>query len=85
MDTPGGPVRLVLVPRGVRVSLLAGDRVVGPVAADAVISDVEDEVLMSDGLAEELGIVLIAIASGLWRPVDDPPGTRRESVESEYW
>ena len=85
MDSPGGPLRLVLVPRGVRVSLLAGDRVVGPVAADAVISDIEDEVLISDKLAEELGIVLIAIASGIWRLADDPPDTRRESVEPEYW
>ena len=85
MDTPGGPVRLLLVPRGVEVTLLAGDREVGPVAADAVISDIEDEVLISDRLAEELGIVLLAIASGEWRLADDPPTVRRRSAEPQYW
>jgi len=85
MGTAAGPARMTMVRRGARVTLLAGDREVGPVTVDVVISGAEEEVLLSDQLSEKLGIVLLAIASGRWRLADDPPGKIRTTVEPEFW
>jgi hypothetical protein len=52
--------------------VITGDREVGPKLADVLISSTEEEVLISDKLAEEFGIVLLAIGSGKWRFIDDP-------------
>jgi len=67
------------------VWVVAGDREVGPSQADAIISPIEEEVLISDELAEELGLVLLAIGSGKWRLADDPPDMVRYSEKPQYW
>jgi hypothetical protein len=46
--------------------VVTSDREVDPKLSDAMISLIE-EVLISDKLAEELGLVLLAIGSGKWR------------------
>jgi hypothetical protein len=43
----------------------------------------EHEVLISDALAEALGIEIVAPRSGLWRLSGDP--ALRKSVQPEYW
>ncbi len=43
----------------------------------------EYEVIISDSLAEELGIELFKPKKGLWRLHGEK--TLRESVESQYW
>jgi hypothetical protein len=53
--TAGGPVRNYVVPNSLEVWVLGGDRVVGPVVSDAVISNVELEALINDKLAGALG------------------------------
>ena len=76
-------MRNYLVPRALEVYVLAGDRVVGPVRCDAMISLLEYEVLISDALAEELGIVILAPKTGLWR-FRDEDGVRT-SEAPQYW
>jgi hypothetical protein len=83
VGTAGGPVRNYLVPRALEVYVLAGDRVVGPVRCDAMISLLEYEVLISDALAEELGIVILAPKTGLWRFRDED--RVRTSEAPQYW
>jgi hypothetical protein len=85
VGTAGGPSRVLLVRDALDVWVLAGDREVGPRQADAIISPIEEEVLISDKLAEELGLVLLAIGSGKWRFADDPPDKVRYSEKPQYW
>jgi hypothetical protein len=69
----------------VDVWVSAGDGEVGPRSADVIISATETEVLISDKLAEDLGIVLIAPGSGKWKFADDPPDVIRYSERPQYW
>ena len=62
----GSRTRLVRIPRAVKVSVVAEDRVVGPVEADLVIAEAADEPLVSDRLADALGISIVAAGEGLW-------------------
>jgi hypothetical protein len=65
--------------------VVTGDREVGPRYVDVMISPVEEEVLISDKLAEEFGLVLLAIGSGKWRFADDPLDKVRYSEKPQYW
>jgi hypothetical protein len=85
VGTAGGPVRVFLVRETLHVWVITGDREVGPKLADVLISSTEEEVLISDKLAEEFGIVLLAIGSGKWRFIDDPPDKVRYSEKPQYW
>jgi len=85
LGTAGGPVRLVLVREALEVWAVTGDREVGPRVADALVSLIEEEVLINDKLTEELGIVLLAAGSGKWRFADDPPDRVRYSERPQYW
>jgi hypothetical protein len=55
---------MFIVRDALEVWVVAGDRSVGPRVADALISGVEEEVLINDKLVEELGIVIVATGSG---------------------
>lgn len=83
VGTAGGPVRNYLIPKALDVYVLAGDRTVGPVKCDAMISLIEYEVLISDVLIEELGVVLLAPKTGLWRFKDED--RVRVSEAPQYW
>jgi hypothetical protein len=85
VGTAGGPSRVFLVRDALDVWVLTDDREVGPKLSDAIISLIEEEVLISDKLAEELGLVLLAIGSGKWRFFDDPPDKVRYSEKPQYW
>lgn len=67
----------------VEVKMELEDRETPWVTARAVSVPGEYEVLISDALAEALGIEIIAPRSGLWRLSGDP--TLRRSVAPEYW
>lgn len=83
--TAGGPVRNYVVRDALEVCVDAGDRTKGPVSCDAIISNLEFEVLINDKLGGELGIVLLDLAKGKWKFYDDPWETTRESVPPQYW
>lgn len=78
--TVSGRVKLTYIPKGAGVSVSTEDRVVGPVRAHAVVSTIESEVLISDKLADELGISIIRAGAGEWRFTDDPQDKTRKSV-----
>jgi len=82
LGTAGGPVRNYLIPRIAEVYVEAGDRRVGPVISDIVISHFEYEVLISDKLGGELGIVILDLR-GKWRFKDEDKV--RETVSPQYW
>ncbi len=85
VGTAGGPVRVFLVREALQAWVVTGDREVGPKLVDVMISPTEEEVLISDVLAEEFGIVLLAIGSGKWRFIDDPLDKVRYSEKPQYW
>ena len=80
--TAGGPTRVYLVPQSLEVSVDAGDRIVGPVKCDAVVSTTEYEVLISDILGSNLGIVILDLR-GKWRFTDED--TVRVTEPPQYW
>jgi len=79
----GAVVSAFLVREPVSVSVLAGDREVGPAAATAVITPGEDEVILSDRLIDALGIVLLRPGEGVWRLADEE--LLRRSERPERW
>jgi len=85
LGTAGGPSRMYLVKNGLDVSILVGGEARNKTVCDALISDIEEEVLINDKLGEELGIVIERMASGDWRLSTDTPEVRRKSEKPEYW
>jgi len=81
----GGVVSLYLVPRAASVILKARDRDTKSVPVHVVISDKENEVLLSDKLLDALNIELKRPGAGIWKFLDDPPDRERVSESPEYW
>jgi hypothetical protein len=84
-DTAGGPISMHVYPKACRVVAIEPDRMSKEVVSDLVVSPVEKEVLMSDALIEELGIIILSPRSGLWRFSDDPVEKVRHSYPPEYY
>lgn len=84
-DTAGGPISLQVYPGACRVTVLEEDRRSKSVHADLAVSPIEREILMSDALTEELGIIILSPKSGLWRFTDDPPDKTRQSHPPQYY
>jgi len=82
VGTAGGPVRNYLVPKAAEVIVETEDRRVGPVVCDVMISSIEYEVLISDKLGGELGIVILDLR-GKWRFSDEDKV--RETQQPQYW
>ena len=55
------------------------------VNAVAVVSSGEKEVLLSDKLIDELGIIILKPGEGLWRHIDDPSERIRRSQKKQEW
>ncbi len=81
--TVAGPVRLYVLPGSVEVWVEEPDVASPRVVCDALISDVEREVLISDYLAGELGIIAEDFKLGYWRLRDDPERRLRKSYKPE--
>ena len=81
--TAGGIVHLYAVPRALLVKVVVEDRETPSVEANALVNPLDDEVLVSDHLAEDLGIQILYPRRGLWRFVDDDPNKVRESVKPD--
>ena len=82
VGTAGGPVRNYFVPGATEVYVVTSDRVVGPAKCDVMISHLEYEVLISDVLGSELGIVILDLR-GKWRFRDEDKV--RETEPPQYW
>lgn len=82
VGTAGGPVRNYIVSRALQVYVETEDRRVGPIECDAMISLLEYEVLISDMLGGELGIVILDLR-GRWRFADEDKV--RSTEPPRYW
>jgi len=82
--TPAGAVKLYIVEDELKVKPVV-EYSVDPVISDAVISSIEDEILISDKLAGALGIMVIDFAEGLWKLRTDPEDTVRRSYTKQRW
>ena len=71
-----------MVPRALEVYVETSDRVVGPVKSDVMISNLEYEILISDKLGGELGIVILDLR-GKWRFSDEDK--IRDTEPPQYW
>lgn len=79
--TVAGPIRLYVLPSSAEAWVIEPDVESVHVVCDVLISDVEREVLISDYLAGELGIIAEDFKIGLWRLRGDPEGRVRESYK----
>jgi len=85
LGTAGGPVKNYLVQDVLEVEVVTSDRSSRRVVCDAIISHIEDEVLINDKLCDELSLILLSVGRGLWRFNDDPANVVRESEKPKYW
>jgi len=82
VGTAGGPVRNFLIPEAAEVTVEAGERSIGPIKCDIMVSNIEYEVLISDKLGGELGIVILDLR-GKWRFIDEDK--ERITEKPQYW
>lgn len=83
--TTAGPIRVHFVEGSVEVMVVAKDRVSEAVRCGVAISELEDEVLLSDKLISALGVVIEDAGEGLWRFRGEPIDRLRESPPPELW
>ena len=83
--TAGCPIREYVVPNAVHIAVVTNDRETNEVICDAVISHIEEGVIINDKLSEELGIIILAAGSGKWRLIDDDINRVRTSESPQYW
>ena len=81
----GGIVSLYSVPKAAKIMVKTEDKNKGLSSVNIVISDKEEEVLLSDKLIDSLNIEILKPGKGIWRFADDPPGKERVSQSPEYW
>ncbi|MHC1635195.1 MAG: hypothetical protein ACXQTS_01035 [Candidatus Methanospirareceae archaeon] len=62
----GGEVSAVRMRKCVKVEVLAEGYASKPIDSDIVVSEGEDEIIISDKLASRLGIVILDIGEGIW-------------------
>ena len=84
-DTAGGPVGVWVHPRALSVRVIAEDVEAPEVVADAVISPLEREVLISDRLMSALQIAIEDGGEGLWRFRFEGLDRLRRSESPQFW
>ncbi|WP_291767771.1 hypothetical protein [Caldivirga sp. UBA161] len=83
--TAGGPIREYVIPNSIEITVITANKESRSITCDAVISHIEEEVIINDKLSEELGIIILAAGSGKWKFADDPEGIVRYSEAPQYW
>jgi len=84
-DTAGGPVGVWIYPRAISVRVVVENVEAPEAIADAVISTVEREPLISDKLMSALQIAIEDAGEGLWRFRFEGLDRLRRSVEPQFW
>jgi hypothetical protein len=84
-DTAGGPLRVWVASRAVKVKVVVEDIDMPFVEADAVISPIADEILLSDKMISELNIALEDPGRGYWRFTWEGKEVKRRSEPPRYW
>lgn len=82
-ETPAGIVRMYTLPLAAKVAVVCDDRETPSVSCNVTISDVENELILSDSLIDSLNISLESPGRGLWRFRDESP--TRPSLPPRLW
>ncbi|RLF23444.1 MAG: hypothetical protein DRN15_06380 [Thermoprotei archaeon] len=82
--TAGGEVAVHILGSG-RLQLLVDSEVKSEIVCNLMMNPYVDEVLLSDYVIDELGIIVVSFRRGLWRHVSDEPSIVRSSAEPEHW
>lgn len=81
----GGTTTVIKSSEKIHVQLLIDEKKTSSVEATPLISDREDEALISDYLASLLKIVIEDAKEGLWRLRNETPEEVRSSSKPHYW
>ena len=84
LGTGGGDLAAPYYRKAAKLELLA-EGVSKSLEVCIIVDPYVDEVILSDAVAGELGISILDVKRGLWRPREDPAGVERESAEKEVW
>jgi hypothetical protein len=84
-ESAGGPLRVWIASKSVKVRVIVADVETKDVEADLVISPLADEVLLSDKMISELNIALEDPGRGYWRFTWEPKEKVRRSEPPRYW
>lgn len=84
-DTAGGPAKFYVIREGVTLKIVEEDYTSRELITDTVISPMEREVLLSDYVIGELGIVILNAYTGIWRFNNDPIEKIRYTKRPELW
>ncbi|MCC6021765.1 MAG: hypothetical protein LM560_01420 [Desulfurococcaceae archaeon] len=84
-ETAGGPLRVWVASKAVKVKVIVPNIDTQYVEADVVISPLADEVLLSDKMISELNIALEDVGRGYWRFTWEPKESIRKSEPPKYW
>jgi len=79
--TAGGIAQLYVLRNVAEVSLILNSKEVSKKGCNLLINPHIDEVLLSDYMIDELGIIVVSFRKGLWRHVSDPENKVRESAQ----
>ncbi len=71
LETGGGTVESYIIPQAAVVKVITEDRVSREVTVNIIVNPFIDEVLISDALAEELGIQILYPRQGFWKFTDE--------------
>ncbi len=72
-NTVAGSIRMYVLPSSIDVEIVEEDNRSPTITCDAVISDTEVEIPISDYLAGSLEIIVEDFKDGIWRLKTDPP------------
>ena len=78
-ETVAGAHTMVFIESGARLRLLGEEGVLAEATVNLAVSTSETEVLLSDYVISELGIVILDALRGHWRLRSDPPDRVRYS------
>ena len=80
LETGGGVIESYIIPQTAAVKIITNDRTSREVVVNIIVNPFIDEVLISDALAEELGIQILYPRRGLWKFADESRTRESESV-----
>ncbi len=79
IETGGGETSAIYYEEVVKLYLILGDREPKVVDVNVIVNPHIREVLISDYVASQLGVILLDFKKGYWRLSDDPPNKIRSS------
>ena len=83
--TAAGSIKMYVAPDVLEVCIVVDGHCISIATSDAVISLIEEEVLIGDKLAGKLGIMVYDFAEGIWKLKTDPQDKIRGSEPPQYW